>query len=52
VNYLIVGTQDKTLVGEDGISNKEKKAYELIEKGLAIKILTEDEFIEATSMYV
>ena len=52
VNYLIVGTQDKTLVGEDGISNKEKKAYELIEKGLVIKIMTEDEFIEATSMYV
>ncbi|MGJ7922201.1 exonuclease domain-containing protein [Neobacillus sp. LXY-4] len=46
VNYLVVGKQDKSLVGEDGLSTKEEKAYELIEKGVDIKILTEEEFVK------
>lgn len=32
------------LVGADGMSNKEKKAYELVNKGFDIKILSEEEF--------
>lgn len=44
-DYLIVGIQDKSLVGEDGLSTKEEKAYALQEKGAKIKIITEDEFL-------
>ncbi|URZ07564.1 exonuclease domain-containing protein [Clostridium felsineum] len=43
--YLIVGIQDKSLVGEDGLSSKEEKAYALISNGNEIKILKEDEFL-------
>ena len=46
VNYLVVGKQDKSLVGEDGLSTKEEKAYELIEKGVDIKMLNEEEFVK------
>ena len=42
-DYLIVGTQDKSLVGEDGMSGKEEKAHALIEKGINIRILNESE---------
>lgn len=45
-DFLIVGVQDKLLVGSKGISTKEKKAYELIEKGKEIKILNENEFLK------
>lgn len=45
-DYLIVGKQDKALVGEDGLSTKEEKAYKLIQEGNPIKIISEDEFLE------
>lgn len=45
-DYLIVGEQDETIVGDDGLSKKEEKAYELIENGQDITILNEDEFYE------
>ncbi len=45
-NILIVGKQDKAIVGEDGLSGKEEKAYALIEKGLEISILNEEAFLE------
>lgn len=45
-NYLVVGMQDKALVGDDGMSTKEEKAYELNSSGMAnIKILNEEEFL-------
>lgn len=45
-DYLVVGVQDKSLVGDDGMSTKEKNAYKLIkEKGCNIKIINEDEFL-------
>ena len=43
---LIVGIQDKSIVGEEGMSTKQKKAYELKAKGYNIKIIFEDEFID------
>lgn len=46
VDFLVVGWQDKRLVGEDGLSSAEEKAYALIEKGKEITILTEDQFKE------
>ncbi len=45
-DYLIVGKQDPTLVGEKGVSSKELKAAELIEKGKQIKIIDEEVFVE------
>lgn len=44
-DFLVVGTQDNAIVGDDGLSSKEEKAYELINRGHDIKILTEDEFL-------
>ena len=45
LNFLVLGIQDLKLVGEDGMSSKERKAKELISKGASIKILCEDEFL-------
>ncbi len=44
-NYLVVGQQEKTLVGDGGLSTKEKKAYSLKEQGIDIKIIEETEFL-------
>lgn len=48
-DYLIVGIQNKRIVGEDGLSLKEEKAYDLIEKGKDIKIINESEFLKLLS---
>ena len=46
-DYLVVGEQDISLVGTDGISDKEEKAYDLNRAGKSkIKIIREDEFME------
>jgi len=43
-DYLVVGAQDNSIVGDDGLSNKEERAYELIAQGFDIKIIDEFEF--------
>ena len=48
-NYLIVGKQDKELVGEDGLSSKQEDALALIKNGKPIKIINESEFLELLS---
>jgi len=46
-HYLVVGKQDTDLVGEDGLSSKEEKAYELNASCQAdIKIIKEQEFLD------
>ena len=46
-DYLIVGKQDKDLVGTDGKSSKEEKAESLNQSGAAeIKVISEKEFLE------
>ncbi len=45
-DFLIVGTQEPKIVRDNGISTKEVKANELIEKGYRIKILSEAEFLK------
>jgi len=45
-DYLIVGIQDETIVGDDGMSKKEEKAYVLIENGQDLTILDEEEFYD------
>ena len=45
-NILVVGVQDRSIVGNDGMSNKEEYAYELNGSGKAdIHIITEQQFI-------
>lgn len=48
-DYLVVGIQDKKLVGDDGMSTKEERAHSLIQEGCDIKILNEGEFIRLLS---
>lgn len=45
-DYLVVGQQDFRIVGEDGMSSKQKKAMQMIEKGASLIILSESEFLE------
>lgn len=46
-DYLVVGQQDINLVGEDGMSTKEEKAFLLNQQGKAkIKIIDENKFLE------
>jgi len=45
-DYLVIGVQDKDLVGEDGLSSKEEKAITLNQSGKAsIKMISEYEFL-------
>lgn len=46
VDLLIVGKQDKSIVGPDGMSSKQRKAKELITNGIDITILNETEFLK------
>lgn len=48
-NYVVVGKQDKTIVGESGQSTKERKAHELIEQGFDIEIIDEDQLLHLLS---
>lgn len=45
-NILVVGQQDKRIVGDEGMSNKQKKAIELIKKGFKIDIMQESDFVK------
>lgn len=42
---LVVGQQDYRVVGDFGMSNEQKKAFQLLEKGQDIEILSETEFL-------
>lgn len=44
-DILVVGQQDYRVVGDSGMSNKQKKALKLLEKGQDIEILSEMEFL-------
>jgi DNA polymerase-3 subunit epsilon len=45
-NILVVGQQDYRIVGESGMSSKQKKAIEIKNKGSDIEIMTEDDFLK------
>lgn len=45
-DYLVVGQQDFRIVGEDGMSGKQKKAMQMIKKGHHITIISEADFCE------
>ena len=44
-DFLIVGQQDFRCVGEDGMSRKQEKAQELLEKGSTIEVMPEADFL-------
>ena len=44
-DVLVVGQQDYRVVGDSGMSGKQKKALQLLEKGKHIEILSETEFL-------
>ena len=44
-DYLIIGRQDHSIVGDKGISSKESKARELQDKGIPIELLDESRFL-------
>ena len=46
LNYLVVGSQDLTLLAGHKKSSKHRKVEELIQSGMDVKILTEKEFLK------
>lgn len=52
-DYLVVGAQDKAIVGDDGMSSKEEKAHALNEAGKAnVVFLREEEFLHLANAEV
>lgn len=44
-NILVVGQQDFRVVGDSGMSSKQKKAIDLIDKGQDLEIMSETDFL-------
>jgi len=45
-NILVVGQQNFRVVGESGMSSKQKKAIEMKNKGFDIEVMSEDDFLK------
>jgi len=45
-NFLVVGQQNFNVVGESGLSGKQKKALQLLQNGQSIEIISEQDFIQ------
>jgi len=45
-NFLVVGQQNFNITGKSGLSGKQKKAQQLINKGQDIEIISEDDFLK------
>ena len=45
-DFLVVGQQDFRVVGESGMSSKQKRAIEIKDKGGDIEIISEKDFVE------
>jgi len=48
-DILVVGQQDFRVVGESGMSSKQRRALDLLSKGQEIEILSEKDFLSFTS---
>ncbi|MCX6815482.1 MAG: exonuclease domain-containing protein [Candidatus Aenigmarchaeota archaeon] len=44
-DFLIIGQQDFRRVGEDGMSQKQEKSQNLLEKGSSIEVMSESDFL-------
>lgn len=49
-NFLVVGKQDLSRVGPDGLSDKQRKAIKYKEEGCEIEIMTEAEFADVMGL--
>ena len=45
-DMLIIGKQDKAVVGEDGLSSKQEKVIAMREKGVFVREVYENELME------
>ena len=45
-NYLVVGQQDYRVVGDQGMSSKQKKAIKMIDEGASLEIISEEDFLK------
>src|SRR5690606_1320822 len=45
-DFLIIGQQDYRVVGEEGMSSKQKKAVKMIEDGAELEIISEADFLK------
>lgn len=50
-DILVVGQQDFRVVGESGMSSKQRKAHDLLSKGQDIEILSETDFLAYASEF-
>jgi len=45
-DFLVVGQQDYRIVGDSGMSSKQRKAVDMVNKGSSIEILSEEDFLK------
>jgi DNA polymerase-3 subunit epsilon len=45
-DFLVVGQQDYRTVGDSGMSSKQRKAVDMVNKGLPIEIISEEDFLK------
>ncbi len=46
IDQGLVGQQDYRIVGDDGMSKKQKMAIDLVNNGSSIEIISEDDFLK------
>ncbi|GHT62287.1 hypothetical protein AGMMS50239_15190 [Bacteroidia bacterium] len=51
-NFLVVGQQNFNVVGKGGLSSKQKKALQLLEKGQGIEIISEQDFLKYIKLWM
>ena len=45
-DFFVVGQQDYRIVGDSGMSSKQRKAVDMVNKGSPIEILSEEDFLK------
>jgi DNA polymerase-3 subunit epsilon len=45
-DFLVVGQQDYRIVGDSGMSSKQRKAVDMVSKGHSIEIISEEDFLQ------
>jgi len=45
-DYLVVGQQDYRVVGDEGMSSKQKKAIKIIYEGATLEVISEEDFLK------
>ena len=45
-DFLVVGQQDYRVVGDEGMSSKQKKAIKMINEGASLEIISEEDFLK------